>query len=99
MANVVELEPISVLQDAMSAVNGARQMDYGHPLDNHTRTADLWSTYLGVPITAEQVCFLNILQKVSRAMNAVTRDGLVDIAGYAQNVQMIRDERQRRRVA
>lgn len=87
---------MTILEEAQAAVHGARNEDYGHPLDNHGRTAALWSTYLGVPITAEQVCFLNILQKISRGMNRVTRDTIVDIAGYAANVEMVHDERERR---
>ena len=83
----------TILDDAAAAVHGVRPNDYGHPLDNHTRTAGLWSTYLGRTVTPEQVCFLNILQKISRGQNRITRDTLVDIAGYAANVEMIQDER------
>lgn len=92
------MEPLSetVLEEANRIVNGARGADYGTPLDNHTRTAGLFAAYLGIPLTAEQVCFLNILQKISRGMNRVTRDTLVDIAGYAANVEMVQAERERR---
>lgn len=86
----------TILDEAHKAVHGARNEDYGHPLDNHGRTAAFFSAYLGIPITPEQVCFLNILQKVSRGMNSVTRDTLVDIAGYAANVEMVQQERERR---
>ena len=81
----------SILASAHKAVHGARMEDYGHPKDNHQRTADLWSTYLGCTVTAEQVCFLNILQKISRSINKPTRDTLVDIAGYAANIEMIQE--------
>lgn len=83
----------TILEEGQRIVHGARQNDYGHPLDNHSRTAGLYAAYLGIPITAEQVCFLNILQKISREMNRPTRDNLVDIAGYAANVEMIQSER------
>ena len=86
----------TVLQEATRVVSGARGDDYGHPLDNHGRTAAFWSTYLGQTITPEQVCMMNALQKVSRSMNRITRDSLVDIAGYARNIEMIQDERARR---
>ncbi len=87
--------PESPLLEAESIVNGARRGDYGHPLDNHTRTAELWSAYVqdAVSFTAEDVCFLNILQKISRAQNRITRDTIVDIAGYAANIGMIKDAR------
>lgn len=86
----------TVLEEAQRCVDGARQEDYGHPYDNHGRTARFWSTYLGIEITPEQVCFLNILQKISREMNKPTRDNLVDICGYARNTEMIHVERERR---
>lgn len=86
----------SVLMEAQRHVHGARPQDYGTPFDNHGRTARLWSVYLGKDVTPEDVCMLNILQKVSRGINSITRDTLVDIAGYAANVEMVIDERERR---
>jgi hypothetical protein len=86
----------SILLEAEQLINGARQNDYGHPTDNHDRTADLWRSYLRakydaiVPLDGEDICFLNVLQKISREMHRATRDGLVDIAGYAGNVELIR---------
>ena len=79
----------TVLGDAAEAVHGPRLHDYGTPTDNHTRTARFWSAYLGVEISPRQVCFLNILQKVARDMNAETHDNLVDIAGYAENCGLL----------
>jgi hypothetical protein len=87
---------MTVLEEAQSVVHGPRGDDYGHPLDNHSRTAALWSTYLAREVTPEDVCMLNILQKVSRAMNSITRDTLVDVAGYAANIEMVQAERERR---
>jgi hypothetical protein len=66
---------------------------YGKPLANHLRTANLWSTYLGKIITPEDVCMLNILQKISRGMNEISHDTLVDICGYAKNIQLIKLEK------
>lgn len=84
----------NVLEEAQRVVHGSRMKDYGTPLDNHTITAGLFSAYLGIPITAEQVCYLNILQKISRSVHSFKRDNLVDIAGYTYNLQMIHDERE-----
>jgi hypothetical protein len=95
--------PVSVLDEAVRIVHGPRRKEYGHPLDNHTLTADYYNGYLrkrypGIQITAEDVCILNLLQKVSRmaTTNTITRDGLVDICGYAANVELVQDERERR---
>lgn len=97
---------LSVLEEAASLVSGARNSDYGPPLDNHTTTAALVTAYLHrkyghVPVTlialdAEDVCVFNILQKVSREAHKPGRDNAVDIAGYAANLQLVRDERDRR---
>jgi len=81
----------SVLVEADQLTRGARQESYGHPSDNHSRTARFWSTYLDVKISPQQVCFLNVLQKIGRSMHAPDRDHLVDIVGYIRNVEMIED--------
>lgn len=84
----------NILQEADRIIHGERNKTYGSPLKNHTRTAALWTAYLGVQITAEQVCFLNILQKISRSASGVPhRDNLVDIAGFTGNIEMVEDER------
>lgn len=79
----------SILETAARVVDGPRRESYGTPKENHERTAALWSAFLGVPITAAQVCMLNILQKVSRERHAHNLDNLVDIAGYARNAQLV----------
>lgn len=88
---------MNILQEADQITSGDRNRQYGDPLDNHGTTAMLWSTwlyrrhgFLGT-LTAEDVCFLNILQKVSRGANgsAVKRDTITDIAGFARNIEMV----------
>lgn len=86
--------PPTVLDEAAAVVDGPRRADYGTPSENHGRTAALWSAYLGIPITARQVCMLNVLQKISRDARAAKRDNLVDIAGYVRNVEMIQADEQ-----
>lgn len=82
----------NILTEAAALVDGARREAYGTPLANHTRTAAMWSAYLGVPITPRQVCMLNVLQKVSRDAHSAARDNLVDIAGYARNAELCGSE-------
>jgi hypothetical protein len=82
----------NILHDADVAVSGNRRNDYGTPTENHSRTAKLWSVWLKRDITPEDVCMLNILQKVSRGMNKITRDTLVDIAGYARNIELVQND-------
>jgi hypothetical protein len=98
-----KVERQSVLLEAQDVIHGARSRDYGAALDNHTATADMLSAYLrrkygiAVSLTAEDVCLFNVLQKVARLANTPDhRDSLVDIAGYAGNVEMVQQERARR---
>lgn len=91
----------NILQEADRLIHGDRNKQYGHPLDNHSTTAEFFSAYLRAVarrgktvIDAEDVCMLNILQKVSReaTSGAGKRDTITDIAGYAGNIEMVRDE-------
>ena len=90
------------LETAAEYVAGPRSHDYGHPLDNHSRTAILWRAYLharfgvDLDLNAEDVCWLMTDLKRSREMNRPTFDGPVDVAGYAANVAEVRAERERR---
>ena len=86
----------TVLEEADELVNGARQEDYGHPLDDFSRTAQMWSAILGDEVTPEQVALCMCAVKLSRQCNRPKRDNLVDLAGYAQTCQMVLDERERR---
>lgn len=101
-------EPVTcetILEEAQRIVHGARNRDYGHPIDNHGTTAAFFEAFFEattrtrgkLAVTPEDVCFLNILQKISRAANGrLTRDTLVDTSGYAANIEMVQDERTRR---
>ena len=86
----------TVLDEAARITSGDRNASYGHPLDNHSLTAEFWTGFLrrrgllkeGVSLGYRDVCMLNIMQKVSRYTNGPTRDGLVDIAGFSRNIEM-----------
>ena len=85
----------NVLLDANDLVAGERQEEYGHPSQNHCCTAAMITAYLtrkGIlnkPLTARDVCMINVLQKVSRDAFKEKRDNLVDIAGWARNAEMV----------
>lgn len=83
-ANALIAPREEVLKKAASLISGDRNVDYDEPSRNFEIIADLWQTYLGVPITRYDVAVLNILQKVSRIMSSPSKeDHWVDIAGYA----------------
>jgi len=42
-----------------------RGAKYGHPYPQHKRIAELWSAYLGYPITANQVAMCMAMVKIS----------------------------------
>lgn len=87
----------SVLAEADEIVNGARQDTYGHPADNHGCTAEMWTAYLNrkydldLDLDARDVCWLNVLQKISRDAHLEKRDNLVDVVGYVANIEIIDD--------
>lgn len=83
----------SILMEAQRLVYGDRNEDYGHPLDDFTRTAKMWSAILGSSVSAEQVGLCMMAVKISRQCNVRKRDNMVDAAGYAATVQMVLDER------
>lgn len=74
----------TILDEAYTAVNGPRQVDYGPPQENLALIASLWSSYCQTPITPQDVCMMMVLLKAARARDTgPTRDTLIDIAGYA----------------
>lgn len=59
-----------------------RGMDYGHPSDNMQRTARLWSAYLEMPISDDQVAMCLALVKIARSMVSANVDNFIDGAAY-----------------
>lgn len=86
----------SILEEAQQLVHGDRGEDYGHPLDDFARTAQIWSAILGIKITPEQVGLCMVGVKLSRQCHRPKRDNLVDGAGYFETVAMVIDEQARR---
>ncbi len=88
------LEPLpdeTVLQEADRLVSGDRGSVYGHPYDDFSRTARIWEGILGCTVTAAQVGLCMIGVKISREVHKPKRDNLVDIAGYAKTVALVRE--------
>ena len=59
-----------------------RGVDYGHPSDNMSRTASLWSAYLEMPIHDYQVAMCMALVKIARSMETAKTDTYVDLTAY-----------------
>ena len=79
----------SILFEAHNLVHGVRGEDYGHPYEDFSRTAKIWSAILGVDVTPEQVALCMIGVKISRECNRPKRDNRVDMAGYAETLDMV----------
>jgi hypothetical protein len=90
------MEPEDIAAYAASLVNGDRQAEYGHPLDNLDRAAQIWSVILGSPVTAEQVALCMIGMKIARQVHKPKADTVVDIIGYALTLNMVEVERAQR---
>jgi hypothetical protein len=91
----------SVLKEADRLINGDRRDAYGHPLDDYSRTAAMFSAWLGDevlkrPLTAEETEMFMVIVKLSRQRNQEKRDNLVDAAGYLGCIELTQAERERR---
>jgi len=68
---------------------------YGKPEVNHSRTLRLWQAFLDnkpskTLDSMEDVCWLNILQKIAREQKgSEIQDNLDDICGYVENIRML----------
>lgn len=92
----------TVLEEAQRIIFGDRNADYGHPLDDFTKTAGMLNGLFGAHLedgfefVAEHIPLIMNIVKMSREMNAPKRDNVVDGAGYWGTLQMVKDERVRR---
>lgn len=93
----------SILEEAYRLTHGERNTDYGHPLDDYTRTSALWNALLAhklkEPLTPEDTALAMCCVKMSRHVHAPKRDNMTDLAGYAWVVQACTEERARRELA
>lgn len=72
-----------IIMKAEDLINGDRHSTYGDARESFVSIAKLWSVYLGVDVTAEQVAAMMVLMKVSRQRKSKHVDNWVDIIGYA----------------
>lgn len=94
---VVPADRMSVLVEAQGLVHGDRNVAYGSPLDDYSRTAGMVNAMLAhklkEPLTAEDLGYVMCCVKLSRQQHAPRRDNMTDLAGYAECAQWMIDDR------
>ena len=78
-------------ENTIKIISGDRHKDYGDKTTNHQNIADLWSTFLGHKVTAQQADICMLLVKVARLTHKRTEDCYIDMAGYAAIAGEIQD--------
>lgn len=79
----------SILREAESLVNGARQKAYGKPQDNFKHISDVVSALFRKKVTAREVVLILIVMKLCRHQHSPKRDNNVDAAGYLEILSRI----------
>ena len=83
------------LLDNVIKIIHARGLNYGHPITNHKRIAELWSAYLGYPIQPNEVAVCMALVKISRqAEDAAHLDNYEDAIAFLAIAKSITDAMQ-----
>lgn len=96
------------LTRADKLTSGDRGADYGHPLDDYTRTGHLWGGLLhewakeaaesevpiAVPPELAIMCMCTV--KLSREVNKPKQDNVDDLCGYGRCIEMCKEEAARR---
>jgi hypothetical protein len=81
----------SILSEAERIVNGERQADYSDPVENFKHIASIASAIMGKSVTAEECCIVMIAVKLARENFKHKRDNLVDLAGYVEILNRIKE--------
>ena len=89
---------MSILDEAAELIHGPRQQAYGHPVDNFSRIAAMWTVILQHSVTPEQVGLCMAALKLARQIHQPSRDNLIDACGYLGTVELIQNETIRRQL-
>ena len=84
-------ETESILSEAERIVNGDRQADYSDPVANFKHISAIASAIMAKDITAEECCIVMIAVKLARENYKHKRDNLVDLAGYVEILNRIKE--------
>ncbi len=80
--------PISL--EAAGLVYGDRREAYGHPADDYARVVGAFNALTGLSLTTAQGAIFMLCVKLARETHRPKRDNRVDIGGYAEVLDLIR---------
>ena len=81
----------SILSEAEEIVNGIRHSDYGDPVESFERIAKTASMIAGRDLSPNECCAVLMAVKLVRESFAHKRDNLVDLCGYAELMNRLKE--------
>ena len=84
-------ETESILSEAERIVNGDRQADYSDPVSNFKHIAAIASAIRKKELTSEDCAVVLMAVKLARENYKHKRDNLVDLAGYVEILNRIKE--------
>ena len=81
----------SILSEAEEIVNGSRHSDYGDAKESFSRVATIASVMTGKELAPEDCCAVLMAVKLVRESFAHKRDNLVDLCGYAELMNQLKE--------
>ena len=89
--DIVEENKQSILSEAEEIVNGSRHSDYGDARKSFGRIATIASVMTGKELSPEDCCAVLIAVKLVRESFKHKRDNLVDLCGYAELMNRLKE--------
>ena len=81
----------SILSEAEEIVNGSRHSDYGDANESFSRIATIASVMTGKELSPEDCCAVMMAVKLVRESFNHKRDNLVDLCGYAELMNRLKE--------
>ena len=81
----------SILSEAQEIVDGSRHSDYGDARESFSRIATIASAMTGKELAPEDCCAVLMAVKLVRESFNHKRDNLVDLCGYAELMNRLKE--------
>lgn len=82
----------SILQEAIRIRNGDRNVDYGDVRENFRRIKEILNTIQPKVFDEVDICNVMIATKLGRELHSHKRDNLVDLCGYADILNILKED-------